>query len=159
MKGGRVWQTQQSTGSIPPIWTRSRICTTRSSALSEARTGSSVTCRAGATCWFRLRIGNDAVGFYIGMELRPTTHQGWIVGVVPEMRRAGIGTQLLVAAADWAKTEGYRSIRFEVPNTVRSVLQFSIAEGYDITGVRYDHDLATNLVIFERVLGENGYEG
>lgn len=105
------------------------------------------------------RIGSDAVGFYIGMELRPTTHQGWIVGVVPEMRRAGIGTQLLVAAADWAKTEGYRSIRFEVPNTVRSVLQFSIAEGYDITGVRYDHDLATNLVIFERVLGENGYEG
>lgn len=98
------------------------------------------------------RIGSDAVGFYIGMELRPSTHQGWLVGVVPEMRRTGIGTQLLGAACEWAKTEGYRSIRFEVPNTVRPVLQFSIAEGFDITGVRYDHDLATNLVIFERIL-------
>jgi GNAT superfamily N-acetyltransferase len=98
------------------------------------------------------RIQNDAVGFYIGMELRPNTHQGWLVGVVPEMRRSGIGTQLLRAAGEWAKEQGYRSIRFEVPNTVRPVLQFAIAEGFDITGVRYDHDLATNLVIFERNL-------
>lgn len=98
------------------------------------------------------RIGNDAVGFYIGFELKPTVHFAWIVGVVPEMRRAGIATQLMHAAEDWSKTEGYHGIRFECDNHIRPFLQFGIANGYDITGIRWDPDRSTNLVIFEKVL-------
>ncbi len=98
------------------------------------------------------RIEHDAVGFSIGMELKPTAHFAWLVGVVPELRRTGIGTQLMHAAEDWARTEGYRTLRFESPNTVRPFLHFGIADGYDIVGIRWDQDLMTNLVVFEKTL-------
>jgi GNAT superfamily N-acetyltransferase len=98
------------------------------------------------------RIGNDAVGFYVGLELKPITHFGWLLGVVPDQRRTGIGTQLMRSAIDWARTEGYQYARFEVPNAARHFLHFGIAEGFDIVGIRWDADLMTNLVIFEKNL-------
>jgi GNAT superfamily N-acetyltransferase len=104
------------------------------------------------------RIGADAVGFYIGLELKPSTHCGWLLGVVSDHRRAGIGTQLMRSAVDWSRTEGYRFMRFEVPNAVRHFLHFGIAEGFDIVGLRWDSDLMTNLVIFEKSLREPGHD-
>lgn len=98
------------------------------------------------------RIGDDAVGFYVGLELKPSTHFGWLLGVVPDSRRQGIGTQLMRSAIDWARTEGYQVMRFEVPNSVRHSLHFGIEEGFDIVGLRWDSDLMTNLVIFEKSL-------
>lgn len=100
------------------------------------------------------RIGRDAVGFYVGMELKPSVHFGWMVGVVAEMRRSSIATQLMRTAEDWAKTEGYKAMRFECDNHIRPMLHFGIANGYDIVGIRWDPDRLTNLVIFEKVLGE-----
>lgn len=100
------------------------------------------------------RTGNDAVGFYAGMELKPSVHFAWMVGVVPELRRAGIATQLMHAAEDWARTEGYKSLRFECENQIRPFLHFGIADGYDIVGIRWDPDRLTNLVIFEKMIGE-----
>lgn len=100
------------------------------------------------------RVGNEAVGFYIGMELRPDVHFAWSCGVVPEMRRAGIATQLMHAAEDWAKTEGYQTLRFECANHVRPFLQFGIANDYDIVGIRWDGRQMQNVVIFEKALGE-----
>ncbi|MDX2116131.1 MAG: GNAT family N-acetyltransferase [Planctomycetota bacterium] len=98
------------------------------------------------------RIGNDAVGFYIGMELRPEVHYAWTCGVVGEMRRAGIASQLMRSAEDWAATEGYRTLRFECDNNVRPFLHFGIANGYDIVGLRWDSDNLHNVVIFEKQL-------
>lgn len=100
------------------------------------------------------RSGHDAVGFYAGMELKPSVHFAWMVGVVPEMRRAGIATQLMHAAEDWARAEGYKSLRFECDNQIRPFLHFGIADGYDIVGIRWDPDRHTNLVIFEKVIGD-----
>lgn len=100
------------------------------------------------------RIDRDAVGFYTGMELKPSVHFGWMVGVVPGMRRSGVATQLMQSAEDWAKTEGYKSFRFECDNRIRPMLHFGIANDYDVVGLRWDPDRLTNLVIFEKVLGE-----
>jgi len=100
------------------------------------------------------RIGNDAVGFYVGMELKPTVHFAWLCGVVPEMRRTGIATQLMRAAEDWARTEGYQFLRFECDNKIRPFLHFGIAGGYDIAGLRYDGERMSNLVIFEKPLAD-----
>jgi GNAT superfamily N-acetyltransferase len=101
------------------------------------------------------RIHNDAVGFYIGHELKPSIHFAWLIGVVPEMRRTGIGTQLLASAMDWATTMGYEAIRFEVSNAVRPFLSFGIKEGFDIIGLRWDHSQMANLVILEKTLVEH----
>ena len=98
------------------------------------------------------RIDHDAVGFSIGMELKPNVFFAWIVGVVPEMRRTGIATQLMLGAETWAHAEGYERVRFECSNQTRPFLHFGIANGYDIVGLRWDPDLMTNLVIFEKRL-------
>jgi GNAT superfamily N-acetyltransferase len=98
------------------------------------------------------RIDKDAVGFYIGFELKPITHFAWLVGVVPELRRTGIATQLMHAAAERTRAEGYHTIRFECDNRIRPFLHFGIENDYDITGIRWDSDRLTNLVIFEKSL-------
>lgn len=98
------------------------------------------------------RAGNEAVGFYVGMELRPGAHFAWVCGVVPEMRRTGIATQLMHAAEDWCRTEGYRALRFECDNKIRAFLHFGIANDYQIVGIRWDQDTMSNLVLFEKYL-------
>lgn len=100
------------------------------------------------------RIERDAVGFYIGFELKPDTHFVWLVGVVPDLRRAGIATQLMHAAQDWAHHEGYRFVRFECDNHIRPFLHFGIADDYDIVGIRWDTDRLTNLIIFQKQITE-----
>ncbi|TVQ31727.1 MAG: GNAT family N-acetyltransferase [Phycisphaeraceae bacterium] len=98
------------------------------------------------------RIDNDAVGFYVGLELKPTVHFAWLCGVSPDVRRMGVATQLMHAAMDWARTEAYNSIRFECDNHQRAMLHFGISAGYDIVGLRWDADRSQNLIIFERLL-------
>jgi len=102
------------------------------------------------------RIGSEAVGFYIGIELRPEVHFAWTCGVAPEMRRAGIATQLMHAAEDWARVEGYHLLRFECDNNVRPFLHFGIANDYNIVGIRWDSDEMHNVVIFEKNLIDAG---
>ena len=67
------------------------------------------------------RIDDDAVGFYVGYELKPNTHYTWVVGVVPELRRAGIASQLMHAAENWSQAEGYKYMRFECDNRIRPI--------------------------------------
>jgi len=101
------------------------------------------------------RIGREAVGFYVGMELKPSVHFAWLVGVAPDARRMGVATRLMQAAASWAREHGYSYLRFECHNGMRAMLHFGIAEGYDIVGVRWDGDLSTNLIIFEKTLADD----
>lgn len=98
------------------------------------------------------RMGNNAIGFYVGFELKPAVHFIWMVGVHPDFRRIGTASQLIQAAQSWAKEKGYISIRFECNNTHRAILHFGISEDYEIVGIRWDPDTAQNLVIFERLL-------
>lgn len=98
------------------------------------------------------QINNEAVGFYIGFELKPSVHFTWMVGVMPDARRMGIASQLIQTAQSWAKEQKYVSIRFECNNTHRAILHFGISEEYEIVGLRWDPDSGQNLVIFERLL-------
>jgi len=100
------------------------------------------------------RIDNEAVGFFTGMELKPSVFFSWLVGVLPDARRMGIASQLLRAAGGWARERNYRSIRFECTTQHRAMMHFGIAEGYDIIGIRWDPDRAENLIIFEESLGQ-----
>ena len=98
------------------------------------------------------QVKNEAVGFYVGFELKPSVHFTWIVGVMRDARRIGIASQLMQSAQSWAKENGYISIRFECNNTHRPMLHFGISEDYEIVGLRWDPDSGQNLVIFERLL-------
>ncbi len=99
-------------------------------------------------------IENDAVGFYAGFEAKPNTHQGWLLGIVPDMRRHGVGSQLLESAAEWARTEGYQFMRFESPSRSHPIIHLSMEHGFDITGTRWDPDMLTMLVTLEKAISE-----
>lgn len=98
------------------------------------------------------RIKNEAVGFYVGLELKPSVHFAWLCGVMPDARRQGVATQLMHEAMAWARSQEYSIIRFECLNRARPFLHFGIAEGFDIVGMRWDADMSDNLVIFEKSL-------
>ena len=99
-------------------------------------------------------LDNEPVGFAVGMELKPTVFYAWLVGVLPNFRRAGVGSQLVDAMAAWAHEHGYESIRLECQNRHRAMLHMVIDRKFDVVGIRWDPDRGENLVIFEKVLGE-----
>jgi GNAT superfamily N-acetyltransferase len=98
------------------------------------------------------RLGDRPVGFFLGFELKPTVYFGWFYGVLPELRRQGVASQVMDAVHSWARQNGYESIRFECHNQHRPMLHLAIAQEYDIVGMRWDPDRGENLVIFEKVL-------
>lgn len=99
-------------------------------------------------------LEHDEVGFFVGMELKPSVFFSWLVGVLPDARRMSIAAQLMRAAGAWARERSYRSIRFECGNRHRAMMHFGIAEEYDILGMRWDPDRGENLLIFEKSLGQ-----
>jgi GNAT superfamily N-acetyltransferase len=99
------------------------------------------------------RVDDRPVGFFLGFELKPTVYFAWFYGVLPDVRRQGIASQLMDAVHSWAKQNDYESIRFECHNQHRPMLHLAIAQHYDIVGMRWDPDRGDNLVIFEKVLG------
>ena len=92
------------------------------------------------------------VGFFLGFELKPTVYFSWLYGVLPEFRRKGIASQLMDAVHTWVTDHGYAWIRFECQNEHRPMLHLAIAREYNLVGIRWDPDLGTNLVIFEKEL-------
>lgn len=92
------------------------------------------------------------VGFIIGFELMPSTFFCWICGVLPDLRRVGISTQLIQAQQAFAIENKYSIIRFECNNQHRPMLHVAITEGYDLVGIRWDTNCSNNVVIFEKDL-------
>ena len=98
------------------------------------------------------RVNDRPVGFFLGFELKPTVFFAWFYGVVPDLRRQGIASQLMEAVHSWAKQHEYESIRYECHNQHRPMLHLAIAQEYDIVGMRWDPDRGANLVLFEKSL-------
>lgn len=99
--------------------------------------------------------GDESVGFFLGYELKPDTYFAWFYGVLPSVRRMGVGAQLIESAQKFAAEKGYESIRLECYNQQRPMLHLAIELGYDIVGIRWDADRVGNLVIFEKLLKAN----
>ncbi len=92
------------------------------------------------------------VGFVCGYELRPTTYYSWLCGVLADVRREGIASQLMAAEQAKACEHGYEMLRFECSNQARPMIHVAIRTDYDIVGIRWDSRIATNLVVFEKAI-------
>ena len=93
-------------------------------------------------------VEESPIGFAIGFELMPKTYFCWLCGVVPEMRRNCIATQLIRAQHAWAQDHGYTMLRFECPNQHRTMLHVAITEVYDLVGIRWDTATGNKVVVF-----------
>ena len=99
------------------------------------------------------RVKDRPVGFFLGYEQEPEVFVASTWGVLPDARRAGVGSQLLEAAQEWAGERGYETFRLECPNGQRPMLHLAIGMGYDIVGTRADADRGVTMVLFEKHLG------
>ncbi|MCK6457223.1 MAG: GNAT family N-acetyltransferase [Phycisphaerae bacterium] len=97
-------------------------------------------------------VDQRPVGYSVGFELKPSVFFAWLAGVLPELRRQGIASQLMEAQHAWAAENGYSYIRIECHNAHRAVIHMAIALNYDIIGLRWDSERSENLIIFERSL-------
>lgn len=97
-------------------------------------------------------VDGRPVGFFIGMELKPSVFFEWLYGVTSDFRRQGVCSQLIEAANAWAVGHGYAFSRLECHNQHRPMLHMAIKHHYDILGIRWDPDHHNNLVIFEKEL-------
>ena len=97
-------------------------------------------------------VEDRPAGFSLGFELKPTVFFGWLYGVLPDYRRAGIGSQLMDAVHAWASEHEYESVRHECQNRHKAMIHMLVHHTYEIVGVRWDPDRGENLVIFEKSL-------
>ncbi len=100
------------------------------------------------------RVDDRPAGFWIGFELKPGMFYHWLGGVLPDFRRQGVGRQLLDAQCAWARDHGYEFLRAECMNSQREFMQFALAVGFDIAGIRWDSSHADNLIAFEKALAD-----
>ncbi len=98
------------------------------------------------------RLQERPVGFLVGFELKPRVFFLWFVGVLSANRRQGVGSQLMEAAQAWCRENDYEAIRCEVFNAQRPMLHFLLEAGFDVIGLRWDHDHADNLLLFNKML-------
>jgi GNAT superfamily N-acetyltransferase len=98
------------------------------------------------------RVQNKPAGFFLGFELKPDTFFAWFYGVMPEVRRMGVGSQLMEAALSWATQHDYETFRLECHNSHRPMLHLALDLGFDIIGLRWDGDRGDNLILFEKSL-------
>ncbi|RMG17337.1 MAG: GNAT family N-acetyltransferase [Bacteroidetes bacterium] len=76
------------------------------------------------------------VGCKVGYEREQDgSFYSWIGGVLPAYRRQGIARLLARAQEDWARSQGYRRIRFKTRNCHRNMLRFALSNGFYLTAV------------------------
>lgn len=100
------------------------------------------------------QIEKRPAGFALGYEIKRSTFYCWLMGVLPAYRNAGIASQLMEALSAWSRENGYHVLRFECYNRARPMLKIAAEQNFDIVGVRFDSDEASNLIICEQILSE-----
>jgi GNAT superfamily N-acetyltransferase len=100
------------------------------------------------------QVEKRPAGFALGYEIKQSTFYCWLVGVLPAYRKAGIASQLMEAMTAWTRENGYHVLRYECYNRARPMLKIAVQQGFDIVGVRFDTDEASNLIILEQIVTE-----
>jgi len=77
---------------------------------------------------------DELVGFKLGYAESKTQFYSWLGGVSPHARRQGIARRLLHHQEDWARNQGFKSLRVKSRNRFRAMMILLLNEGYLITG-------------------------
>ncbi len=79
-------------------------------------------------------IENEIVGFKIGYDrFNDGSFYSWMGGVLPENRNQSIADMLADYQENWAKNNGYSSIRLKTRKKHEAMLSFSKKRGFVIT--------------------------
>lgn len=85
---------------------------------------------------------DDIVGCKVGYDkFNDGSFYSWLGGVLPAYRKSGIAKKLADYQEDWARRQGFQSIKFKTQNRHKAMLQFSIKNGFSIYNVKPKDEL------------------
>ncbi|MFB6352091.1 MAG: GNAT family N-acetyltransferase, partial [Bradymonadaceae bacterium] len=96
-------------------------------------------------------IDGRPVGFKVGYERHSGQFYSWMGGVVPEFRRRGIATELLVRQHTWAREAGFDSVRTKTTNESREMLILNLERGFEVVGTELDRENDVKIVLKKRL--------
>lgn len=76
----------------------------------------------------------------------------WLLGVVPEAREHGVMNALMQYIYNWAKKEGYKSIKVKTQNFRKAMLIALIKNGFNFLEVEDSEDINTSKILLEKLL-------
>ena len=87
---------------------------------------------------------------YIGMVSMPWQNTGWLpcFSVVPNVRRQGIGTQLLQSAITQAKSDGLQSLTLDIQTKNYPATRFCQTRGFHFSGYSDNYYSARDIALF-----------
>ena len=78
-------------------------------------------------------IKGKPIGFKIGYDrYKEGSFYSWMGGVLPEFRQNGIANALADYQENWAKENGFGSIKLKTRNKHKAMIQFSLKRGFVI---------------------------
>ncbi len=113
--------------------------------------------------WYRERLDNnehliivaylqdEPAGFLIGYDRhKDGSFYCWMAGVPPAYRKRGVLKAMMDYQDSWAKQKGYSMIRIKTRNKHKTMLQYLVKYGFDITGVEPKDDISENRILLEK---------
>jgi GNAT superfamily N-acetyltransferase len=100
-----------------------------------------VASRAGTPC-----------GYKIGFEHSSSVFFSWSGGVLPNYRRQGVASRLMLEQHRLARNLGYSFVRTHTKNKYRDMLLLNIKSGFDVTGVYKNLSEKMHGIILEKSL-------
>lgn len=76
----------------------------------------------------------------------------WMAGVDPSFRRMGVLRVLIDYLCDWAKREGYKTLRIKTRNHRREMLAFLVKHSFHFVGIEPHDNVHDNRVLLEKSL-------
>lgn len=98
-------------------------------------------------------VNSECVGFKVGYQRdNDQSLYSWMGGVLPKYRKEGVARQLADFQEDWAKNEGFTTIRMKTRNRLKAMLHFALGNGFYIIGVDQFEDPGENRIWLEKKL-------
>ena len=98
---------------------------------------------------------NQPVGFKAGYQRgEQGQFYSWMGGVLPGYRKYGIAKSLAQQQETWARDKGYAKIRFKTRNYLKSMLIFSLKNGFNIIEVEPREEVFQNRILLEKKLND-----
>jgi ribosomal protein S18 acetylase RimI-like enzyme len=92
-------------------------------------------------------------GFKIGYDrFSDGSFYSWMGGVLPEFRRQGVANTLADYQENWAKEQGYKSIKLKTRNKHESMITFAFERGFDIIDSESNEDIREMRIWLEKHL-------
>ncbi|MFC1682306.1 GNAT family N-acetyltransferase [Nanoarchaeota archaeon] len=82
------------------------------------------------------KINGKIIGYGLGYFEKGKQYYLWMLGVLPEFRKYGLGRKILEEQINFAKNEGYKSFLLKTSNKWKDMLRLTMKMNFDITGFK-----------------------